>query len=82
MQLVVPDTKNALSYKGIELDLIGFAADTRMILTTRFNPVFLTLQSKQSEAAQLILLWGNNWKHFMRFITSSFRLVYMILKIW
>ena len=46
MQLVVPATKNALSYKGIELDLIGFAADTRMILTTRFNPVFLTLQSK------------------------------------
>ena len=46
MQLIVPATKNALSYKGIELDLIVFAADIRMILTTRFNPVFLTLRSK------------------------------------
>ena len=46
MQLVAPETKNALSHKGIELDLIGLAADIRRILTMRFNPVFLTLRRK------------------------------------
>jgi hypothetical protein len=46
MQLVAPDTKNALSHKGIELDLIDLAADIRRILTMRFNPVFLTLRRK------------------------------------
>ena len=58
MQLVAPDTKNALSHKGIELDLIGLAADIRRILTMRFNPVFLTLRRKELEALQLMIFMG------------------------